>query len=137
MMDYGQRSLNDWVGDSKLRNVYRFYHPYGRVPSSPSGLPPTLTSKQCITGRAMSVREAQSFALMVVKQLPSGYSFTLKGLFPQLVLRGDQRGRSAILHPLRNRGMIVCVGLSRDGQESRHDGVAHKWMVTPRSRWEE
>ena len=86
---------------------------------------------------SLSLSDAQELALRAVRRLPSGTKFTLKGLFPELRVRGDQRRRAAILQPLRRLGMIESAGITREDQENRNAGYATLWCVRPREVWED
>lgn len=90
----------------------------GCCPSSPRSKPAPLT-----------VQEAQEFALRVVRQLPRGYRFTMMGLFGNVKLCGSNRGRAAMLTPLRQAGLIRAVGLTRQDQDARNRGYATLWEV--------
>ena len=77
----------------------------------------------------LSLGEAQEYTEEVIKQLPIHYKFTLKGLFPRLKIRGDQRRRAGIITTARKKGYIRCVGYTNKDQESRNGGYAALWEV--------
>lgn len=89
-----------------------------------------------LPSHSLSLLEAQSIAWDVVTQLPPGTTFTVKGLFGDIKVRGDPRRKQAIILTLRQRGVIVSAGVTQKDQESRNGGYATLWVVQPQEEWE-
>lgn len=88
-----------------------------------------LSTSSFSSSRPFSREETAQFGLQIIKQLPKGYQFTLKGLFPNVRVRGDPRNRNMLIFLARREGLLRCAGYTDRDQESRNGGAAALWEV--------
>lgn len=82
--------------------------------------------------------EAVAYARSRIKHFPAGAQFPFVGIFTvngrvvNVINKSGQvnnRLRGKIADILRNEGLITPVGITTEGQERRHFGLATKWEV--------